>query len=312
MNQSYLKTPVVLIIFNRPDSTEKVFATIRQAKPQKLFVISDAPRPDKPGEAEKCAATRALIEGVDWDCEVFTNYSDVNLGCGKRISTGISWVFDQVEEAIILEDDCLPHPTFFRYCEELLDKYRDELRVMSICGIAVEKSTRDFSYYFSHYFNCWGWATWRRAWYHYDYQMKHWPEILETGWLDEFLQDRQIVQDWTRRFNKAYHGLSSSYTWSYQLQFACWRQNALVIRSNSNLISNLGYGIGAAHTNNPKDKLANLSLEPISFPLKHPTEITRDLQADDLIKKSMVRDYKRSKNLLIRGYRKIRKILNIN
>ena len=148
-----LNTPVVLIIFNRPDTTAKVFEAIRQAKPSQLLVIADGPRPEKPGEAEKCAATRAIIDRIDWDCEVLKNYSEINLGCQQRVSSGLDWVFQTVETAIILEDDCLPHPTFFRFCAELLAKYRDEPRVMAISGDNFQcgqNSETDKSYYFSH------------------------------------------------------------------------------------------------------------------------------------------------------------------
>src|SRR5262245_26909140 len=129
-----MRTPVAFIVFNRPDLTERVFAEIARARPPKLLVVADGPRPDVAGEAEKCVATRAIIDRVDWQCDVLTNYSDRNLGCGRRPSSGLRWVFEQVEEAIILEDDCLPHPTFFQFCEELLERYRDDKRVMHISG----------------------------------------------------------------------------------------------------------------------------------------------------------------------------------
>ncbi|MFM6245941.1 MAG: FkbM family methyltransferase, partial [Dolichospermum sp.] len=134
MNEWQLKTPVCFIIFNRPDVTQRVFQKISEAKPPKLLVIADGPRIDKVGEEQKCAATRAIIDQVDWECQVLTNYSDINLGCRKRIYTGLDWVFSQVEEAIILEDDCLPDSSFFRFCEELLEKYRDHPRIMLVCG----------------------------------------------------------------------------------------------------------------------------------------------------------------------------------
>ncbi len=137
-----MKTPVTFIIFKRPDTTEKVFEVIRQAQPEKLFVIADGPRDDREGEAEKCEATRSIIEKVDWDCEVIKNYSDINLGCAKRVSSGINWVFENVEESIILEDDCIPDLTFFRFSEELLEKYRDDTRIASItaqnCQLTVQ------------------------------------------------------------------------------------------------------------------------------------------------------------------------------
>ncbi len=138
MAEWQLKTPVVFIIFKRPDTTERVFEVIRQTKPTKLLVVADGARTDRPGEADKCAAVRAIIECVDWDCKVLKNYSEINLGCGKRVSSGLDWVFDNVEEAIILEDDCLPHPTFFRFCEELLERYRYDTRVSSISAQNVQ------------------------------------------------------------------------------------------------------------------------------------------------------------------------------
>src|SRR4028118_433764 len=184
-----MKTPVVLIIFNRPAQTEKVFEVIRQAKPPKLLVIADGSRAERPGEAEKCAAARAVIDRVDWDCEVFKNYSDVNLGCDPRISSGLNWVFETVEEAIILEDDCVPHPTFFRYCEELLERYRHDARVMNISGqnVLFGRHRTEYSYYFSRYTLCWGWASWRRAWQYFDVDVKLWPEIRDQNLIKNVL-----------------------------------------------------------------------------------------------------------------------------
>lgn len=161
MPEFQLTTPVAFIIFNRPDTTEKVFAEIAKAKPPKLLVIGDGPRVSRQGEAEKVAAARSIIQCVDWDCEVQTNFSDVNLGCKRRVSSGIDWVFEQVEEAIILEDDCLPDPTFFRFCEELLARYRHDQRIGMISGDNFQFGSRrnDDSYYFSKYVHIWGWAT---------------------------------------------------------------------------------------------------------------------------------------------------------
>ncbi len=132
-----LTTPVAFIIFNRPDTTSKVFEAIKQAKPKKLLVIADGPRINKPGEAEKCKQTRAITEQIDWDCEVLRNYSENNLGCRNRVSSGIDWVFENVDEAIIIEDDCLPNPSFFRFCQELLGKYRNNDEIFLISGNKV-------------------------------------------------------------------------------------------------------------------------------------------------------------------------------
>jgi hypothetical protein len=201
-----MHTPVALIIFNRPELTARVFAQIAKAKPPKLFVIADGPRPNHPEDAGKCAAAAAVLAQIDWDCEVLENYSDVNLGLARRTITGITWVFEQVEEAIILEDDCVPHPTFFRFCEELLDKYREDERVMEIAGINFEfgqKSTTS-SYFFCYHNVNWGWATWRRAWRHFDFTLRLWPMLRNTSWISDIIRDTRAAEYWTQMFDGAY------------------------------------------------------------------------------------------------------------
>ncbi|MCX5679732.1 MAG: glycosyltransferase family 2 protein, partial [Candidatus Omnitrophica bacterium] len=180
-----LETPVVLTIFNRPDKTELVFNAISKARPRQLFVIADGPRPDAPGENERCLDARAIIERVDWDCCLRKNYSDVNMGCKRRVSSGLDWVFSSVEEAILLEDDTLPSHSFLFFCQELLEKYRYDNRINYISGTNYQlgKSRTDYSYFFSRYASFWGWATWRRAWRHYDVDMKSWPQVKKDHLL---------------------------------------------------------------------------------------------------------------------------------
>src|SRR5689334_16949684 len=180
-----LQTPVALFIFNRPQLTQRVFAEIARAKPRQLLIIADGPRTAE--EAEKCAATRAIINQVDWDCELLTDLADDNLGCKLRMFSGLNLVFSRYEEAIVLEDDCLPHPSFFGFCEELLTYYRDEPRVFAISGNnflspKMQQRMRE-SYYFSHSPLTWGWAAWRRTWQLFDFEIKRWPEVRETDWL---------------------------------------------------------------------------------------------------------------------------------
>ncbi|KMW70543.1 putative capsular polysaccharide synthesis family protein [Limnoraphis robusta] len=276
-----LRTPVVLIIFRRPDTTQKVFEVIRQVKPSKLFVIADGPRLDKPGEAEKCMAARKIIEQVDWNCQVLTNYSDINLGCKKRVSSGLDWVFSLVEEAIILEDDCVPDPTFFYFCQELLERYRDETQVMQITGENTHGyQCTDSSYYFSQYSFYWGWATWRRAWKLYDGSLKLWPQLRDTKWLDDLLVNERAVQYWSNIFDLVYEGFNS---WGWAWTFTCFLHRGLCLGSNVNLISNLGFGVDAAHTNQEFDEIANIPLEAVSFPLNHPTKLVRDSEAERVI-----------------------------
>jgi hypothetical protein len=200
-------TAVALIIFNRPESTKRVFAEIAKARPPKLLVIADGPRPDRPDDVKNCAAATAVIERVDWECEVLKNYSNANMGCGRRVSTGITWVFEHIEEAIILEDDCIPHPTFFPFCEELLEKYREDERVMQISGNNFQFGCKavPYSYFFSYQnIPCWGWATWRRAWRHFDYTLRLWPMLRDTSWLLDIVKDTRAAEHLARMFDGAY------------------------------------------------------------------------------------------------------------
>ena len=282
-----IKTPVVLLMFKRPQATEIVFEAIRQAKPPKLLVIADGPRQDKPGEAEKCAAARKIIDRVDWNCEVLKNYSEINLGCAKRVAGGLDWVFENVEEAIILEDDCLPHSTFFRFCEDLLEKYRYDERVGSISGQNVQfgKNKTEYSYYFSRYNHVWGWATWRRAWKYFDFELKNWLEVKERNLLQNILGNPRLVYKWTKNFNSIHEGLTNS--WAYRWQFACWIHNLLGVISDVNLICNIGFGIESTHTFNQRSKYCNLSTEAIEFPLKCPPFMIRHVQADEFTEKTL-------------------------
>ena len=287
--------PVVFIIFNRPETTIKVFAEIAKARPPKLLVIADGPRANHPDDVEKCAAVRAMIDNVDWDCEVLTNYSDVNLGCKRRVSSGLDWVFDTVEEAIILEDDCLPHPTFFQFCEEMLNKYRDDKRIVMISGDNFQfgRKRTEHSYYFSRYPHIWGWASWRRAWKNYDIDMIVWPEIRDGGFLQDLLGTKISAWYWKNRFENAYKGKID--TWDYQWTFSCWIQSALSIIPNVNLVSNIGYNMKAVHTN-IKDKFAEMEIETMKFPILHPDYVLRDSRADHFVENKMFS----GKSLIIR------------
>jgi hypothetical protein len=275
-----LKTPVAFFIFNRPELARRVFAEIAKAKPARLFVIADGPREDHPDDEGKCAAARAIVEGVNWDCEVLTNYSNYNLGCGRRLATGLDWVFENVEEAIILEDDCLPHPSFFLFCEELLERYRTDERVVMISGDNFQFGRRPsaYSYYFARYIHAWGWASWRRVWRHFDFEMKRWPELRETNWLEDILGDSGAARYWEEILDMTYHGRND--TWDYQWVFACWQQNGLSIAPNTNLVSNIGFDASATHTLDSHSKLANLPGGDMHFPLQHPPAVLRNAEAD--------------------------------
>ncbi len=273
-----METPVALFIFNRPRQTQQVFAEIRKQTPRRLLVVADGPRSSD--EVDRCLATRSVIEQIDWECDLLTNYSESNLGCKRRIASGLDWVFQQCEDAIVLEDDCVPDASFFRYCSELLDFYRHDTRVMMISGDNYNPGIKRVSnsYYFSRYMHICGWASWRRAWQHYDVEMEHWPQLRDTDWLQTLLHDKQCADYFRGIFDAVHNGEVD--TWDAQWLFTCWSQNGLSIQPNTNLITNIGYGIDAAHTKDPDHHLANLPTENIMFPLEHPRLMIRDELAD--------------------------------
>lgn len=280
-----LRTPVAFLIFNRPETTRRVFEAIRYARPPRLLVVADGPRPNVPGDAERCSAARAVIDSVDWECQVVTNYAEANMGCKRRVSSGLTWVFDTVEEAIILEDDCLPHPTFFRFCEELLERYRSDERVMAISGdnFGVRPRT-DASYYFSLFNFIWGWASWRRAWQLYDLEMSLWPTVRDGGWLLDVLQHSDAARYWAERFQLCHDGRLD--TWDYPWTFACWINGGLTAVSTVNLVSNIGFGSDGTHTMSMDESLANIPAEGLTFPLRHPQLILRDTRADAFVQET--------------------------
>lgn len=283
MAQNYkLTTAVGLMVFNRPERTAQIFSAIRSAQPETLLIVADGPRADRPGEAELCQQTRAVVEAVDWPCRVITNYADSNMGCRNRISSGLKWIFEEVEEAIILEDDCLPDPTFFRFCQELLTKYRDDQRIGLIGGnnfLPGGYLRYDQSYYFSRFTHIWGWASWRRAFQHYDLSMSKWPNLRLSGWLEEvFNNDRAQVAYWREKFDQTWAGIIN--TWDYQLTFSYWVQNFTSICPARNLVSNIGFGADATHTHEATP-LANLPVYPMKFPLNHPYTMNQELFADE-------------------------------
>lgn len=283
-----MRTPVTLIIFNRPDFTERVLAQIAKAKPEHLFVVADGPRPDKANDREKCEAARAVIDKVDWSCEVHKDYAVTNLGCGPRPATGISRTFEQVDRSVILEDDVIPDASFFRFCDELLERYGDDERVMQVCGHNYQLGQKrgPYSYYFSRYNICaGGWATWRRAWKHFDFHMKLWPVMRETSFLKDLLEDEPLIAKWTKTLDTAFTGkpTSSDATttdyWDYQWNFAIWSQSGMSICPNTALVSNIGYREDGTHTKAP-NRWANLPVGEMEFPLQHPPYIVRNREAD--------------------------------
>lgn len=272
--------PIVFIIFNRPDTTLLVFEEIRRIRPRTLLIIADGPRSDRLGESEKCNMVRTIINQVDWPCDLRKNYADTNLGCKLRVSSGLDWVFEQVEEAIILEDDCLPNQSFFDFCSQLLAYYRNDERIMHIGGSNYQfgRIRGDGSYYFSRKAHVWGWATWRRAWRHYDVAMKKFSLYRDMSAIDNIIANKQLKKKLLNDFNLIHEGKID--TWDYQWTFAIYQQHALTIIPNVNLVSNIGFANEATHTLDAHSVFANVPTVQLTS-IVHPTFVFPDFAADD-------------------------------
>ena len=261
---------MALFVFNRPHTTRRVFEAIAAARPAKLLLIADGPRQNK-GEAEACRQVRDIVSRVDWPCEVFKNLSETNLGCGERVISGLNWAFSLVEEAIILEDDCLPDLSFFPFCQELLERYRGDGRVAYISGsnpLGRYGKPAD-SYYFSRIGGIWGWATWRSEWQRYDRHLSDWPEIRKRRILEEVFDEPKAVVFWTQIFDLMYENTGPD-TWDYQWVYTQLKNNGLAIVPGVNLIANIGFGEGATHTTE-EDSRFMLPAASMEFPLRHPS-----------------------------------------
>lgn len=286
-----LETPVVLVFFNRPERVQQVFARIAAARPRQLFLIADGPRPGHPEDPDLVAAARQAVQAVDWKCEVHCDFSEVNLGVKRRVSSGLDRVFAQVERAIILEDDCLPHPSFFPFCQELLERYAGEPQVRMIAGSNFQLGQRrpPYSYYFSIYPHIWGWATWATAWASYDGALSRWPQARREGLLEDYQLARSARRYWRRRFQATYEGKIDS--WAYAWMLACWLENGLSIIPSVNLVSNIGFGDAASHTLGRRNPLSNLPVEALEFPLAHPPLGMRFPEADAFTQRVIYREH---------------------
>jgi hypothetical protein len=268
-----LATPVVFCVFNRPVPTRTVFDAIARARPVKLLIVADGPRKDRPGDAGLCQTVREIVQQVNWPCEVLTNFAEDNLGCRVRIISGLNWAFTLVDEAIILEDDCLPDPSFFPFCEELLERYRGDSRIAMISGdkFSPQPLRTAYSYYFSQMTHIWGWATWKSAWARYDRHLQRWPELKAANMLSEVFDDPVMARYWTDRFDEM-HNDTGPNTWDYQWMYTNLIHNALSITPRVNMVTNIGFGPDSTHTAQA-NKAWVLPACPLNSPLHHPPSI---------------------------------------
>ena len=266
------ETPVTFIIFNRPQKAAVVFEEIRKAQPQTLFIIGDGPRAHKEGESAVVDESRKLVERVDWECELHTNFAPKNMGARRRVASGLDWVFSHVNETIILEDDCLPDPSFFPFCAELLERYRDDERISVISGNNHLKGTRvsDDSYTFSGTGHTWGWATWKRVWEGFGGE-----HGLKDSWTKE--EQRVILSRipslaWRMSFGRMLKNAAYLDAWDIPFSVHCQERGYLSVVPEENLVTNIGFGEGSTHT-----KFESLTLQSpkksIEFPLRHPATV---------------------------------------
>ncbi len=274
-----LRSAVVLLVFNRPALTARVFARLRAARPRRLLVVCDGPRAGRQDDVEAVAEVRRIVTQVDWPCDLLTDFAEQNLGCRRRVSSGLDWAFSQTDEAIVLEDDCLPDPSFFPFCDELLARYRDDERVMMITGlnpVAPWKADRQ-SYHFSYCGAIWGWASWARAWRYYDVEMRAWDDAEARDRVRDVFADPMLYEPRIATYERVRRGEVD--TWDMQWSFARIIQSGLSVVPAVNLIQNIGVGGGATHTRSAHP-MADLPTTAITWPLRHPRYVAVDREYD--------------------------------
>lgn len=273
--------PVLFLTFNRPESTKRVFSAIRAAKPFKLYIASDGPRQQRANEKKTVIQIRDFLSrNIDWDCEPKFLFRDTNSGCKIAVSDAISWFFEHEEMGIILEDDCLPSSSFFPFCNELLQKHKNNDEILHIGGTnPIESPKRLESYYYSKYNRIWGWATWRRAWNLYDGDLKNWPKLKKTKQHYKLFKNKEEAAHWEKAWDNVYQKKID--TWDYQWFFNRVT-NGLAIISSTNLVTNIGFNEDATHTTQKNDLVSDLPRYEIEFPLTHPKETVVDEELDDI------------------------------
>ena len=294
MDLYHTKTPVAIIIFNRYENAHSVLQQIRKAEPKELFIIADGPRKNREGEYEKCQKARSIADEVDWQCSVHKIFSEENLGCAKRVVSGLNEVFSKVEQAIIFEDDCIPDLSFFRFADEMLERYESDGRIMLVSGNnkCFAKEPVKESYFFSKQCQIWGWATWRRAWNKMDLSMSDWKNLKHSHLVESIYKKASHRYYWNSSFDYVYNKRTNS--WAFPWNLSVWRENGFSVVPKVNLIRNAGFNADATHTSG-KSIFEKLDYGELEFPLVHPDyspeqEIQRNEKMDLLEMKSRIKD----------------------
>lgn len=271
-----VNTPVLLIIFNRPDHVAAAIEQLRTVRPVRLYVAGDGPRAGEGGDGLACAEARRLVEqGVDWPCELKLRFRERNLGVQHGVVDAINWLFTHENQGIVLEDDILAGPDFFRFCDEMLDRYRDDTRVATIGGTSYWQGKSPFSYHASGFIDMWGWATWRDRWQHYDGAMAAWPDFANSGRLAALPgASRRFVRYWRRIMDLTKAG--DIRAWDYQWILTCWARGMVSVHPGVPLVRNRGFGQAASNTVARRIPRYCRTIKPLAFPLLHPPTLVPD------------------------------------
>jgi len=275
-----LVTPILFLIFRNPEVTRRVFEQIRAARPRRLYISADGPRANRPNDIAECEATRAVVANIDWNCELHTRFMPSNLGLKMAVSSALDWFFESEDEGIVLEYDCLPDPSFFPYCQVMLERYRNDDRIFSITGNNIQADIRrgDGDYYFSRFTAVWGWASWRRSWSLWRPNIEDFDVFLETKVIESMVTDKKGQGFWIKTFEAVHTGLNST-TWAFCLIYAQLKQGSYCVVPNHNLISNIGFDVGGTNAVDPNHPLANMPHSAITS-YNEPTFFVPDLAAD--------------------------------
>jgi len=273
------KKPIVLFIYKRPKHVINVLESINKYAPNKVYIVADGPKNEE--DVEKCELARDVVQTFleKKDIKYEKDFSECNLGGPYRIPQGLNWVFDNEDEAIVLEDDCVPSLSFFHFCEYLLDYYKLDSRVAVISGNNFQKSKlKKDSYYFSCFNHCWGWATWKSAWEKYDEFLQKWPDFKASEYLKNYFSQKKHINYWSRIFDNVYY--RRKVHWDYTWTFTCWSNNFLTVIPGKNLVTNVGFDEEASNTKNSQDPKAYMPAYELDFPLNHPECVIRHFNAD--------------------------------
>lgn len=270
-----MQTPVVLIVYKRPELARRTLECVAAAQPKELFVIADGPKEDD--DTAAITRTREIFDDVSWPCTINRNFAEKNMGLRGRIESGLDWVFSQVDRAIILEDDCVPHPKFFPFCSEMLSRYADDPKISMVSGDNAHGVQTENSFYCSRYTLIWGWATWSRAWAKYNHGMTWWPLMRDSKFVEWMFRGRRSSAYWTKTLQDNFEGANS---WARVWMMSNWLEETVCGVSSANLISNVGFGEDATHTQNINAIRSFADTREPLLPIKPPAAISPDDKAD--------------------------------